>query len=194
MLSFLFSVSIVTEEGKLFYCFWFPSSHRSQNERVGGRWKIYTQTCNASAGGVRGESYEVFVQLSEPNRGKQEVSERHQKVLPHPGTIHPRQDTEQRWQVIYSRSNLRQRGGEDQPAPNAPQNLQASSYLLCVPFLCFFSLSFPHIYRGGHSPDSKSTCFGIRIVKLKHGREHVLLRLSDGLGSATFRKADLMAI
>ena len=46
----------------------------------------------------------------------------------------------------------------------------------------------------GHSHDSKSTGFGIRRVKHEHGREHVLLRISDGLGSATISEAELMVI
>ena len=40
----------------------------------------------------------------------------------------------------------------------------------------------------GHSPDSKSTGLGIRIVKHEHKREHVLIRLSDGLGSTTIHE------
>ena len=44
----------------------------------------------------------------------------------------------------------------------------------------------------GHSPDRKSTGFGIRIIEHEHGGEHVLLRLSDGLGNATISEAELM--
>ena len=47
---------------------------------------------------------------------------------------------------------------------------------------------------GGHSPGNKSSDFGIRIVKHEHGRTHVPLRLSDGLGSETISEAEFMAI
>ena len=46
----------------------------------------------------------------------------------------------------------------------------------------------------GHSPGNKSTGFGIRIVKHEHGREHVILMLSDGLGSTAISETELMAI
>ena len=46
---------------------------------------------------------------------------------------------------------------------------------------------------GGHSPNRKSTGLGIKIVKHKHWKEHVLLMLSDGLESATISDAKLIA-
>ena len=85
----------------------------------------------------RGDSWALLVQLSDPYRVKQEVGAGHGKVLPHPSTLHPCQDTEQRRQDIHSQYSQVERLKPPLKLDGAPHNLRASFYF----YLCFFSTS-----------------------------------------------------